>query len=78
MPLPTTVVDEETATTYVAMPCPHCEGDGVQFVTVEEVAATLATTTRLIATMAIDRTLDHLGRRYARELATFAPAAPVS
>lgn len=62
MPLPSTVVDEETATTFVAMPCPHCEGDGVQFVTVEEVAATL----------------DHLGRRYARELASFADAAPVS
>lgn len=34
--LDSTVIDEDTATTYLAMVCPHCDGDGVRFVTVTE------------------------------------------
>lgn len=43
MALPTTVVDDDTATTYVIVPCGHCGGDGITFVTVEEIRAAFAT-----------------------------------
>lgn len=36
-----TVIDDDGAT-YVALPCPHCDGDGVAFATLDEVFAGLA------------------------------------
>ena len=41
MPLDLTVIDDD-GNTYVALPCTHCDGDGVTFATVSETLAGLA------------------------------------
>jgi hypothetical protein len=41
MALDSTVIDDD-GNTYVALPCSHCDGDGVTFATLSELRAGLA------------------------------------